>query len=107
MSDRPAVAVAGAVLDELVARAVAGAPDEQCGLLMGGPDVVLRAHPARNLDASPRRYTVDPVDHFAALRAARAEGLAVVGAWHLARGHRRPESRQVGWRMSRRPLHRK
>lgn len=82
MSDRPAVAVAGAVLDELVARAVAGAPDEQCGLLMGGPDVVLRAHPARNLDASPRRYTVDPVDHFAALRAARAEGLAVVGAWH-------------------------
>ncbi len=32
---------------------------------------------------------------------------AVVGAWHLARGHRRPESRQVGWRMSRRPLHRK
>ncbi len=74
--------IASAVLDELVARAIAGAPVEQCGLLIGGPGVVLRAHPARNLDASPRRYTVDPADHFVALRAARADGLAVVGGWH-------------------------
>lgn len=82
MTDRPAVAIAGTVLDELVARAIAGAPNEQCGLLIGQPGAVLRVHPARNTDASPRRYTVDPADHFAALRAARAAGLAVIGAWH-------------------------
>lgn len=82
MTDRPAVTIAGTVLDELVAHAIAGAPIEQCGLLIGRSGTVLRAHPARNTDASPRRYTVDPVDHFAALRAARADGLAVIGAWH-------------------------
>jgi proteasome lid subunit RPN8/RPN11 len=81
VTDRPA-AIAGALLDELVALAIAGAPVEQCGLLIGVPGVVLRAHPARNLDASPRRYTVNPADHFAALRAARADGLTVIGAWH-------------------------
>ena len=82
MSHDTPVEVPGAVLDALVAAAVAGAPLEQCGLLIGEPDVVRRAHPARNADASTTRYTVEPADHFDALRAARAEGLAVVGAWH-------------------------
>lgn len=71
-----------ALADALVAEAVAAAPHEACGLLVGRGRVVHRIAPARNLDASPVRYTIDPADHFAALRAARRDGLAVVGAYH-------------------------
>lgn len=58
------------------------APDECCGLLIGTPERIDRAVPTRNLRASPNRYLVDPAEHFAARRAARKEGLAVVGAYH-------------------------
>jgi len=59
------------------------APDECCGLLIGRGDLITRAVEARNLAADPtRRYVVDSHDHFAATRAARAEALEVVGAYH-------------------------
>lgn len=77
-----AVEVPGAVLDALVDEALAGAPIERCGLLIGRGASVVRAHPARNADRSPTRYTIEPADHFAALRAARGDGLDVIGAWH-------------------------
>ena len=77
-----AIEVPGAVLDALIAQAIAGVPLEQCGLLIGDGDRVVRAHPAGNADRSPTRYTIEPADHFAALRTARADGLAVIGAWH-------------------------
>lgn len=64
------------------AHARATAPDECCGLLVGTPDRIERVVPVRNLRASPNRYLVDPAEHFAARRAARREGLAVVGAYH-------------------------
>lgn len=82
MTGHAAIAIPGQVFDVLVAEAIAGAPLERCGLLLGRPDTVTRLHPARNADASPTRYTIDPRDHFDALRAARAEGLAVIGVWH-------------------------
>ena len=74
--------VRGAVLDH-ARRAL---PNECCGLLIGGragaETRITRAWPARNLRRSPTRYLIDPVDHFAAIRAARAAGQAVVGAYH-------------------------
>lgn len=72
----------GACLDALVTAAVAAAPREACGLLVGRGWKVHRVVPARNVDASPTRYTIDPADHFAALRDARRDGLAVLGAYH-------------------------
>lgn len=71
-----------ALVDALVAEAVAASPREACGLLVGHGHVVHRIVPARNLDASPARYTIDPADHFAALRDARRDGLGVIGAYH-------------------------
>jgi proteasome lid subunit RPN8/RPN11 len=82
MAPGPVVEVPGAVLDAMVDQARAAAPAECCGLLVGLGRRVVRAHPARNLAASPARYLVAPEDHFAALRTARAEGLAVIGAYH-------------------------
>jgi proteasome lid subunit RPN8/RPN11 len=69
--------------DALVAHCVAALPDEGCGLLVGrDDDVVVRSVPARNTTASALRYELDAGDHLAADRAARADGLEVLGAYH-------------------------
>jgi len=66
----------------ILAHAREAAPEECCGLLVGTGGHVHRAVPARNVLASRDRYLIDPADHFAARRAARADGLAVIGAYH-------------------------
>jgi proteasome lid subunit RPN8/RPN11 len=45
-------------------------------------DDVTRSVRARNLHAQATRYLIDPADHFAAIRSARADGLEVIGAYH-------------------------
>lgn len=69
-------------VDQIIAHASGEVPNECCGLLIGTPRVIEHASRARNVEASPTRYLVDPLDHFAAIRSARAEGLRVVGAYH-------------------------
>jgi proteasome lid subunit RPN8/RPN11 len=76
------VEIRAGVMEELVAHARADAPLECCGLLLGTGARIEGAFRARNALASRTRYQVDPEDHFAALRAARTAGLAVVGAYH-------------------------
>jgi proteasome lid subunit RPN8/RPN11 len=77
------VSIAASVRDAVYAAATDAAPDECCGLLLADRDRVVLAWPATNLAPSPRvRYEVDPRDHFAALRHARAAGLTVIGAFH-------------------------
>lgn len=72
-----------AVREQLLRRAADAAPGECCGLLLGHPGEILEAVPTMNVAADPaRRFQVDPVAHFAAIRRARAEGLDVVGAYH-------------------------
>lgn len=67
----------------IVAQAREAAPDECCGLLLGDRSRVDRAVPARNIAPEPgRTYTINPDDHFAAIRTARALGLDVIGAYH-------------------------
>jgi len=68
--------------EALVAHARAEAPLECCGLLLGTPALVEDAHRATNIRHSTTTYLVDPADHFAAIRRARAEGRGVVGAYH-------------------------
>lgn len=57
-------------------------PRECCGLLLGSATVIVEAIATRNLAAQPTRYLIDPVAHFAVIRAARDRGLDVVGAYH-------------------------
>jgi proteasome lid subunit RPN8/RPN11 len=66
----------------MLAHARAEAPRECCGLLVGKGHEVARSVRARNLEAKPTRYLIDPKDHFAAIRSARADGLDVIGAYH-------------------------
>ena len=71
-----------ATVDAMLAHAGRALPNECCGLLLGSFARIERAQPARNLRPRPDRYLVDPADHCAALRAARAAGLEVIGAYH-------------------------
>jgi proteasome lid subunit RPN8/RPN11 len=68
--------------EALIAHARADAPRECCGLLIGREALVERVVPAVNVRASDVSYLIDPRDHFAAIRAARSEGLSVVGGYH-------------------------
>jgi proteasome lid subunit RPN8/RPN11 len=68
--------------EALILHARGEAPRECCGLLIGRPGLVERIVPATNVRASEASYLIDPRDHFAAIRAARAEGLSVIGGYH-------------------------
>jgi proteasome lid subunit RPN8/RPN11 len=80
-AERPIV-IRASVLRDIAAHARDAWPNECCGLLIGDAHTIAAVHRARNLDDSPARYLVQPEDHFAALRRARAQALEVVGAYH-------------------------
>src|SRR5690606_31724383 len=80
------------ILDQMIAHAYDGLPNEACGLLVGradGPDAdgvdraeVIRFVPTTNVAASSKVYTVDPGEHLRADRAAEADGYEVIGVMH-------------------------
>jgi proteasome lid subunit RPN8/RPN11 len=70
------------VLAALIAHAEKERPNECCGLLIGSDELIQEAVKARNAARSPKKFQVEPADHFAAIRRARATGLAIVGAYH-------------------------
>lgn len=76
----------------ILAAARAAYPAECCGLLEGMRDGDLARinalHPARNLSHNPNRFDINPADHIAAQKAARANGHAVVGCYHSHPGGR-------------------
>jgi proteasome lid subunit RPN8/RPN11 len=73
-----------AVVDEMIAAAYAAYPYEFCGLLAGPTDGerVTSFTECRNAAESARVYTLDPLDHLRAERAAEARGWEVVGVVH-------------------------
>jgi proteasome lid subunit RPN8/RPN11 len=84
MPEAPAaVTVRACVFADIERHARATAPDECCGLLLGGLGRIVESARARNAaDMPATRYLIEPEDHFAAIRRARAAGLEVVGAYH-------------------------
>jgi proteasome lid subunit RPN8/RPN11 len=59
------------------------APREACGLLFGDGDAITGFQATENVAEEPeRRFEIDPVALFAALRAERAGGPKIVGYWH-------------------------
>lgn len=75
-----------ALADAIRAQAAAAAPRECCGLLegvrQGSVWTVTALHPAANLAQDMDRFAIDPAAHFAALRAARGRGRAIIGCYH-------------------------
>jgi proteasome lid subunit RPN8/RPN11 len=71
------------VADRMIAHAREAAPQECCGLLVGNAGAVWDAVPTTNVSAvAGHRYQIDPVEHFAVIRRARAQALDVIGAYH-------------------------
>ncbi len=71
---------------QIEAQARAAYPVECCGLIEGVADGeivhALALHPARNIASRHDRFEIDPEDHFAALKAARVNGRAIIGCYH-------------------------
>jgi proteasome lid subunit RPN8/RPN11 len=71
------------VLAEMIRHARTCAPDECCGLLLGRDGEIVEVVRARNIAGDPTaRFQIDPVDHFRAIRTARARSLDIVGFYH-------------------------
>lgn len=81
------------VLEAVWRHAEQSYPYECCGLLLGrfqdGRRQVAAAERMRNVNtASPRtRYDLDPREHLAAQRSARARGLEIIGFYHSHPDH--------------------
>jgi proteasome lid subunit RPN8/RPN11 len=92
------LALPASLRDQIAHEALAAYPSECCGLIEGvRHDDALQAvalHPARNLAVAADRFDLDPSDHLAAQKAARAHGRALIGCYHSHPGGR-PEPSQA------------
>lgn len=74
--------ISSSAREAILAHAGEALPNECCGLLIGTSARIETALRARNLEESPTRFLIDPLDHFTAIRMARMNGRAVVGVYH-------------------------
>ena len=89
-------ALAGRIRDE----AAAAHPNECCGLIEGLREgVAFRVtalYPARNLAGDADRFDIDPRDHLAASKTARANGHRIIGCYHShPEGRAEPSARDL------------
>jgi proteasome lid subunit RPN8/RPN11 len=57
-------------------------PDECCGLIAMENGVIRFAYPLTNANPSPVSFTVDPAEHFGAMRHAESQGWEILGVFH-------------------------
>jgi proteasome lid subunit RPN8/RPN11 len=77
------IEIATGLIDELIALAAAQPTREVCGLLFGGPGRIDGWRATANVaDAPETTFEIDPAALFAAHRAARSGGPAIVGCYH-------------------------
>ncbi len=77
------IVVPDAIREAMVAHALACRPEEACGLLAADADGrVVFCYPTTNILRSRTNYTIDPTEHFRALRHAEARGWELAGAFH-------------------------
>ena len=55
-------------VDEMIAHAIEDAPNECCGIIAGADGTATKLFRAKNSEASPYRYNVDPNDLFRIFR---------------------------------------
>ena len=67
----------------ILAHAEHCSPNEACGLIaLDATGVIRFAYPLTNADPSPVSYTIDPEEHFQAMRHAETMGWEIGGAFH-------------------------
>lgn len=70
------------IYDELLAHAQEDAPNECCGLIGGNDGVAKTVYRARNAEASPLRYNLDPQDQFRIMTEMDDKGEELSGIYH-------------------------
>ena len=72
--------------DKMVKHCEDGLPNESCGLIAGTVDgdvkTVEKVYLLTNIDASREHFSMDPKEQLAAVKDARAAGLAMLGNFH-------------------------
>lgn len=68
--------------EELLAHAREDAPNECCGLIGGSDGAAATVYRARNAEASPLRYNLDPKDQFRIMTEMEERGEDLVGIYH-------------------------
>ena len=68
--------------NEIVAHAREDAPNECCGILVGRDSRVEKLYRARNVEASPVKYLIDPQDMFRAYKEAEEKEWEIVAFYH-------------------------
>ena len=76
------VEINSAVLAAMIDHARDDAPLECCGLLLGVGGLIEESVRTRNVKASEKVYLIDPAEHLAIMKRVRAEGRAILGAYH-------------------------
>jgi [CysO sulfur-carrier protein]-S-L-cysteine hydrolase len=71
-----------AIYEELLAHAREDAPNECCGLIGGNDGVAKTVYRARNAEASPLRYNLDPQDQFRIMTAMDEKGEELSAIYH-------------------------
>jgi len=70
----------------IIKHALAGLPNEACGLLAGEVEgehkKVRQVYLLTNLDQSPEHFSMDPVEQFAAVKDMRRHGWVMLGNFH-------------------------
>lgn len=72
--------------DKMLKHCEEGLPNESCGLIAGTVDgnvkTVEKVYLLTNIDASREHFSMDPKEQLAAVKDARAAGLAMLGNFH-------------------------
>jgi proteasome lid subunit RPN8/RPN11 len=70
------------IYEELLEHAREDAPNECCGLIGGSDGVARTAYRARNAEASPLRYNLDPQDQFRIMTEMEEKGEELSAIYH-------------------------
>jgi len=74
--------IARSLIDEIVAHARDGLPNECCGMVGGSDGEARTVYRAANAEASPLRYSIDAKEQFRLMKAIEAAGEELVGIYH-------------------------
>lgn len=73
-------------VDVMIAHALADAPIECCGIVAAAEGVVTAIHRAANVEASPYRFSINPLEYRRIDDAIDAAGANVAGTYHSHTG---------------------
>jgi proteasome lid subunit RPN8/RPN11 len=69
-------------IDEMIAHALEDAPNECCGIIAGDDGRAAKLFRAKNAEASPWRYSVEPKDLFRIFREVEANDWSFLAIYH-------------------------